>query len=165
MKEQILKMRSEGKTYNQIVNELGCSKGTVAYHCGNGVKNKTHNRVDKLRKIKRVILQTYVRRVKSYLGCIDCGIKDWRCLDFDHIDGNKSFSIGNATHSASISMKTLKLELRKCVVRCSNCHRIITYERSKLEEVRMDEELVLKTSGCKRFGGSIPFSSAICIEN
>lgn len=24
----------------------------------------------------------------------------------------------------------------------------------------MDEELVLKTSGCKRFGGSIPFASA-----
>ena len=30
-----------------------------------------------------------------------------------------------------------------------------------MEGVRMDEGLVLKTSGCKRFGGSIPFSSAI----
>ena len=29
-----------------------------------------------------------------------------------------------------------------------------------MEVVRMDEELVLKTSGCKRFGGSIPFASA-----
>ena len=30
----------------------------------------------------------------------------------------------------------------------------------QMEVVRMDEELVLKTSGCKRFGGSIPFASA-----
>ena len=30
----------------------------------------------------------------------------------------------------------------------------------KLEVVRMDEEPVLKTGGCKRFGGSIPFASA-----
>lgn len=30
----------------------------------------------------------------------------------------------------------------------------------KMEVVRMDEELVLKTSSCKRFGGSIPFASA-----
>lgn len=31
----------------------------------------------------------------------------------------------------------------------------------RTEVVRMDEELVLKTSGCKRLGGSIPFASAI----
>ena len=29
------------------------------------------------------------------------------------------------------------------------------------EEVRMDEDTVLKTAGLNRFGGSIPFSSAL----
>jgi predicted transcriptional regulator len=38
MKDEILKLREEGLTYNQIVDKLGCSKGTVSYYCRkNGV--------------------------------------------------------------------------------------------------------------------------------
>jgi len=38
MKDDILKLREEGLTYNEIVKRLGCSKGTVSYHCRkNGV--------------------------------------------------------------------------------------------------------------------------------
>lgn len=48
MKEKILNLRSEGKTYNQIIEILGCSKGTIAYHCGEGQKEKT-----KIRRRKR----------------------------------------------------------------------------------------------------------------
>jgi len=33
MKEQILKLRKEGKTYNEIHELLGCSKSTISYHC------------------------------------------------------------------------------------------------------------------------------------
>ncbi len=57
MKEQILKLRSEGKSYNQIKEILGCSKGTISYHCGNGQKEKTAKRRKKRRKnaiLKRV---------------------------------------------------------------------------------------------------------------
>jgi len=49
MKEKILELRKEGKTYNQIVGILGCSKSTVSYHCGLGQKEKTRNRSVKLR--------------------------------------------------------------------------------------------------------------------
>lgn len=55
MKEQILKLRNEGKTYNEIVDIVGCSKGTVSYHCGKGQKEKTINRTRKYRKGKRAI--------------------------------------------------------------------------------------------------------------
>jgi 5-methylcytosine-specific restriction endonuclease McrA len=48
MKEEILKLREEGKTYNEIKLILGCSKGTISYYCGNGQKEKT-----KKRRIKR----------------------------------------------------------------------------------------------------------------
>ena len=41
MKNKILELRSQGKTYNQIQKELGCSKGTICYHCADGQKNKT----------------------------------------------------------------------------------------------------------------------------
>ena len=50
MKEQILQLRSEGKTYNEIINILGCSKSTVSYHCGVGQKEKTKQRSQELRK-------------------------------------------------------------------------------------------------------------------
>lgn len=44
MKEEILKLKSEGKSYREIEKLLGCSKGTVAYHCGEGQKEKTNQR-------------------------------------------------------------------------------------------------------------------------
>ena len=50
MKEEILKLRNEGKTYNQIKEILGCSKGTIAYHCGDGQKEKSTIRRKKRRE-------------------------------------------------------------------------------------------------------------------
>ena len=50
MKEEILKLRSEGKSYSDIVKILGCSKGTVSYYCGDGQKEKTDTRRKKRRK-------------------------------------------------------------------------------------------------------------------
>jgi CRISPR/Cas system Type II protein with McrA/HNH and RuvC-like nuclease domain len=40
MKEEILKLRADGKSYNEIKSILNCSKGTIAYHCGKGQKDK-----------------------------------------------------------------------------------------------------------------------------
>lgn len=50
MKEQILRLRQEGKTYNEICDELGCSKGTVSYHCGEKQKDKSSARARKRRQ-------------------------------------------------------------------------------------------------------------------
>lgn len=44
MKNEIIRLREEGHTYTQICQILGCSKGTVAYHCGFGQKEKTRQR-------------------------------------------------------------------------------------------------------------------------
>ena len=50
MKEQILKLREEGKTYNEIKDILGCSKGTISYYCGVGQKDKNDNRRKSFRR-------------------------------------------------------------------------------------------------------------------
>lgn len=50
MKEKILELRKEGKTYNEIRLILGCSKATISYHCGEGQKDMAKNRVRKRRK-------------------------------------------------------------------------------------------------------------------
>ena len=40
MKEEILKLREEGKTYSQIQRQLGCAQSTISYHCSaNGKEN------------------------------------------------------------------------------------------------------------------------------
>lgn len=50
MKIQILELRALGKSYKQICEITGCSKGTVSYHCGKGQKEKTKERARKYKK-------------------------------------------------------------------------------------------------------------------
>lgn len=41
IKEDILRLREMGLSYRKIEKRLGCSKGTISYHCGEGQKDKT----------------------------------------------------------------------------------------------------------------------------
>lgn len=69
MKEKILNLRNEGKTYNEIKTILGCSKSTVSYYCGDDQKEKTKKRVSKRREnliIKKLDTFKYVDKDKSY---------------------------------------------------------------------------------------------------
>jgi len=50
MKTEILKLRHEGKTYNEIKELLNCSKSTISYYCGNNQKEKTIKRTQKRRE-------------------------------------------------------------------------------------------------------------------
>ncbi len=53
MKEQILKLREEGKTYNEIKEILGCSKSTISYYCGDKQKEKTNIRNKLYKSLKK----------------------------------------------------------------------------------------------------------------
>ena len=68
MKEQILKLREEGKTYNEIQKITGASKGTISYHCGEGQKDKTTNRRRKIRKENPFLtkLNVFKGRVRDF---------------------------------------------------------------------------------------------------
>ena len=69
--------------------------------------------------------------IKEYLNthpCVDCGMKDLRTLDFDHVKGQKYKNI-SLMRIKGASLNRLIAEINKCEVRCANCHRIITYER------------------------------------
>lgn len=68
--EKIKQLRAEGKTYNEIMDILHCSKGTISYHCGNGQKEKNKLRVKKHRKVSPLSHKLYnylytKRRFKS----------------------------------------------------------------------------------------------------
>jgi hypothetical protein len=49
LKDEIIKLRDQGLSYNQIRDRLGCSKGTISYHCGEGQKSKVLDRTKKRR--------------------------------------------------------------------------------------------------------------------
>ena len=125
-KENILKLRSEGKTYNQIKDELGCSKGTIAYHLGEGQKEKTKGRQSKHRKKIHDFLVDY----KENSGCVDCGeMYPYFVLQFDHIK-EKNFGISRYRENG-YSLEKIKNEINKCQVVCANCHAIRTHSRNK----------------------------------
>jgi hypothetical protein len=68
------------------------------------------------------------RYVLDYLQkhpCVDCGERDVVVLDFDHVRGKKVATISRLIKNGNI--KDIKLEIAKCVVRCSNDHHRKTY--------------------------------------
>lgn len=70
--------------------------------------------------------------------CVDCkNIFPIVCMDFDHVYGEKLFTVGN---SKTRSEKALRDEIAKCEVVCSNCHRIRT-ERRRLEQSIINTEV------------------------
>ena len=77
MKEQILKLRQEGKTYKEITEILGCVKSTISYYCGKNQKQKMLNR-------KKIYLydlcECSTRKLKTSLLCFDCDIKKRRAV-------------------------------------------------------------------------------------
>ena len=68
MKEQIIKLRQEGKTYRNIQQEIGCSLSTIAYYCGENQKEKSRNRQIQLRKNDKYVLS---RKVDTYIGRVE----------------------------------------------------------------------------------------------
>jgi hypothetical protein len=96
------------------------------YYLDNAEKYK--KKAKRWNKSQRKWAREFISRVKSFSQCVDCGQSDSRVLDFDHVHGEK---IGNVSDmvNGSYSIGAIKKEIRKCEVRCSNCHRIKTIER------------------------------------
>lgn len=88
-------------------------------------KTKAKERNERLRPY----LKEFVNRYKLLVGCVDCGYKkNPYALQFDHIKGTKFKEISRLVAEV-YSIKLIKEEIRKCEVRCANCHAIITQER------------------------------------
>lgn len=65
MKDKIVKLRLEGKSYKEIKDLLGCSLGTISYHCGKGQKEKSRRRQIKNRTTRKIILTKKLNKFKS----------------------------------------------------------------------------------------------------
>lgn len=123
---EILRLRGEGKSYRQIVEELGCSKATVAYWCTTGEKEKTLARTRARTNEKR----SFVFEYKQGTSCVDCGEEYpyWK-LQFDHVKGKKVANVSTMVSDKKFSLEDVKEEIAKCEVVCANCHCDRTYTR------------------------------------
>lgn len=124
-KDNIIELYNQGKSYKEIQDILGCSKGTIAYHVGAGQKEKNRIRTNRNRTIKK----REIWQMKELSGCVDCKEKyPHYMLEFDHLpEFEKTGSPTKLmqTHSWSKAID----EMKKCDIVCANCHKIRTWSR------------------------------------
>lgn len=77
--------------------------------------------------------RAWLDAVKVESGCVDCGFNAHpAALDFDHLPGTqKCFILASGANKAK---RVVELEMAKCEIVCSNCHRIRTAERRTFSE-------------------------------
>lgn len=126
MKEKIQQLRAQGKTYSEIVDIVGCSKGTIAWHCSEKA------RANCLAK-QRVQRKQDITDLKTGAGgkCQCCGYdKCLEVLHFHHKDEGmklkvrrKNGSLYGVTGLFDIKgKKVAQQEAKKCLLVCANCH-------------------------------------------
>ena len=87
---------------------------------------------EKARILKRKLkLRKWLDEYKSKLACERCDERHIACLDFHHRDRNKKdFTLGDARANGWGTERML-LEMKKCMVLCSNCHRKLHAKMAK----------------------------------
>lgn len=72
----------------------------------------------------------FVNKLKGR-PCVDCGgTYPPVAMDLDHVRGKKESGISSLL-SRNVSLERIKKEASKCVTRCSNCHRIKTFQERR----------------------------------
>lgn len=93
-------------------------------------KNHEREKARLLRQVaeKRIQIQLELVAYLSDHPCVDCGETDIVVLEFDHV-GEKLGNISTLANDGR-SWARILVEIAKCEVRCANCHRLKTLERS-----------------------------------
>ena len=118
---------------------------------------------------RKYIRDKRYRRINKYKiakGCIDCGYNEHpKALCFDHIIREEKSELLDTSKSGSNMstlvcritivdkiknrqyLKELFAEIRKCEVRCQNCHSIKTWEaRDYMPHVRKNKKIIQEES-------------------
>jgi hypothetical protein len=88
---------------------------------------ETKKRVSDKKKEERKKWDIFKRTLK----CAKCGFSHPAALDFHHIDPSEKEGIVSKFNKNGQYKKAMK-EIEKCIVLCSNCHRIHHYEEKNV---------------------------------
>lgn len=96
-----------------------CRRCAAEYYRKNATKIKPQ-----IRAAAKVAYDDVRRLAFDYLKqhpCIDCGESDPVVLDFDHVRGIKRSAVSSMFRDCR--WPAIQREIKKCEVRCANCHR------------------------------------------
>ena len=115
------KHNEEKVTYKSGKKECrSCNREYQASWC-NKNKIKQQERVKK----NRNRLQDFILEIKESNKCFICNEQNPLILEFDHVE-NKTEAVSEMVR-IGVKPETIKNEISKCRILCSNCHRIKTH--------------------------------------
>src|SRR6516165_9459183 len=85
---------------------------------------KCYQKVKLKRKRK---IAAWLEAYKKTQKCNRCPVSDYRVLEFHHQAGDKEFNVADAA-ATGLSVEKIVVEINKCEVVCSNCHKRIHYK-------------------------------------
>jgi hypothetical protein len=92
---------------------------------------KDRENLYKAQKKHRLKVRSLLFEYLSTKKCFDCGENDPIVLDFDHKDPRNKFKPISLMLSGHYSWDSVLKEIKKCEIRCANCHRRKTYLQFK----------------------------------
>jgi hypothetical protein len=107
-------------------------RGLLQYVCRDcqraQAKERYENNKENVLQINRQATQksqiratTFIQTYLADKSCVDCGETDLEVLTFDHVRGEKKYSISNMI-TRGYNIETIQKELEKTEVVCFNCH-------------------------------------------
>lgn len=127
MKDEILRLRAEGKSYRDIQGILNCSKSTISYHLGDGQRKKTNERNKIAKAKKRAEKKGRLEKLKN----IKIEIKEAK------VSKAKSRVDNNRPHTRQRVFKTVPLKLsEKIAVRIDSRTVVYVKKGSDIEKIK-----------------------------
>ncbi len=125
-KEDILRLRAEGKTYGEISQELGCSKGTVAYY----LKDTQEYEVKEVKMPSNTIysdkIVTYIENYKIKRPCVSCS-QYLHHSQMDFFDASLEEKIVKSVIDQE-TYEEAKRQVTQLKFICSNCNRLRVFK-------------------------------------
>ena len=78
------------------------------------------------------------RRFKDTLACSVCGFAHPAVIDFHHPPGTKKYGVNDLV--ADRRFTKAYEEIKKCIILCSNCHRIHHYNEKGAQKEPLQEQ-------------------------
>lgn len=124
-KEDILRLRAEGKTYGEISDILGCSKGTVAYYLKETTSNDVIHTESNAYQDKVI---AYIENYKIKRPCISCS----QYLHPSQLDPLSSEDVNSivllVTDKETLEESKRKISQLKFI--CANCDRLRVFREA-----------------------------------
>lgn len=127
-KEDILRLRNEGKSYSEISDALGCSKGTVAYY----LKDKQESS-DAAAKVSITSewsgkVLNYINNFKIKRPCVACS----QYLHPSQLDAADNEDVDKIVSSVfdKETFEESKRKISQLKFICANCDRLRTFKKS-----------------------------------